>query len=130
MTNKDKKRLKQTGERIKAVRKKLGLTMAEFGEPIGAKPSAISNWERGEYYPSHKFLLALEEHYDIPINFMLYGEEVVYVVKECRQVGEFIVEDKILLKAYKSRLEAQRDADTMTFRNPNNIYRVLEMEVV
>lgn len=130
MTNKDKKRLKQTGQRIKAVRKKLGLTMEEFGEPIGVKPSDISNWECGEYYPSHKFLLALEEHYDIPINFMLYGEEVVYVVKECRQVGEFIVEDKILLKAYKSRLEAQRDADTMTFRNPNNIYRVLEMEVV
>lgn len=42
MTKKDKRRLKQTGERIKATRKKLGLTMEEFGKPIGAKPSAIS----------------------------------------------------------------------------------------
>lgn len=129
MTNKDKNRLKQTGQRIKAVRKKLGLTMAEFGEPIGAKPSAISNWERGEYYPSHKFLLALEEHYDIPINFMLYGEEVVYIIKEFRKVGD-IVTDRIILKAYKTWREAQRDADTMTFRNPENTYRVIKMEVV
>ena len=130
MTKKDKRRLKQAGERIKATRKKLGLTMEEFGKPIGAKPSAISNWERGEYYPSHKFLLALEEHYDISINFMLYGEEVVYVVREYRKSGDFLVEDKILLRAYKSRREAQRDADTMTFRNPENTYRVIGMEVV
>ena len=129
MTNKDKRRLKHTGERIKSVRKKLGLTMAEFGEPIGAKPSAISNWERGEYYPSHKFLLALEEHYDIPINFMLYGEEVVYVVKECRKVSN-IVTDKILLRAYKSRREAQEQARIMAYNNPRNIYQVLGMEVV
>lgn len=129
MTNKDKRRLKQTGERIKAVRNKLGLTMAEFGEPIGAKPSAISNWERGEYYPSHKFLLALEEHYDIPINFMLYGEEVVYVIKECRKVSN-IVTDKIILRAYKSRREAQEQASIMAYNNPRNIYQVLGMEVV
>lgn len=129
MTNKDKRRLKQTCERIKAVRKKLGLTMAEFGEPIGAKPSAISNWERGEYYPSHKFLLALEEHYDIPINFMLYGEEVIYVIKECRKVSN-IVTDKILLRAYKSRREAQEQASIMAYNNPRNIYQVLGMEVV
>lgn len=128
MTNKDKRRLKQTGERIKAVRKKLGLTMAEFGEPIGAKPSAISNWERGEYYPSHKFLLALEEHYDMPINFMLYGEEVIYVIKECRKVSD-IATDKILLRAYKSRREAQEQASIMAYNNPRNIYQVLGMEV-
>lgn len=130
MTNKDKRRLKQTGERIKAVRKKLGLTMAEFGEPIGAKPSAISNWERGEYYPSHKFLLALEENYDIPINFMLFGEEVVYIIKECRKAGEFVVEDKILLRAYKSRRAAQEQADIMAYHKPENAYQVLGMEVV
>ena len=129
MTNKDKRRLKQTGERIKAVRKKLGLTMAEFGEPIGAKPSAISNWERGEYYPSHKFLLALEEHYDIPINFMFYGEEVIYIIRESRKVGD-IATDKILLRAYKSRREAQEQASIMAYNNPRNIYQVLGMEVV
>lgn len=103
--------------------------MAEFGEPIGAKPSAISNWERGEYYPSHKFLLALEEYYDIPINFMLYGEEVVYVVEECRKVSD-IVTDKIILRAYKSRREAQEQAIIMAYNNPRNIYQVLGMEVV
>lgn len=129
MTKKDKRRLKQAGERIKATRKKLGLTMEEFGKPIGAKPSAISNLERGEYYPSHKFLLALEEHYDISINFMLYGEEVVYAIKEYYVLGG-ILRSKIITRVYKSRREAQRDADTMTFRNPNNTYRVIGMEVV
>lgn len=129
MTNKDKRRLKQTGERIKAVRKKLGLTMAEFGEPIGAKPSAISNWERGEYYPSHKFLLALEEHYDIPITFMLYGEEVVYVIKEYRKVGD-IIYDKVLLRAYKSHREAQEQANVMAYHKPESTYQVIGMEVV
>lgn len=129
MTKKDKRRLKQTGERIKATRKKLGLTMEEFGKPIGAKPSAISNWERGVYYPRHKAMLALEEHYDIPINFILYGEEVIYVVKECRKVSD-IVTDKIILRAYKSRRDAQEQAAIMAYNNPRNIYQVLGMEVV
>lgn len=130
MTKKDKGRLKQAGQRIKETREKLGLTLEEFGKPIGAKPGSISNWERGVCYPSHKFLVALDEQYDISINFMLYGEEVVYVVREYRKSGDFLVEDKILLRAYKSRREAQRYADTMTFRNPNNTYRVIGMEVV
>lgn len=60
---------------------------------------------------------------------MLYGEEVVHIIKECRKVGD-IVTDKIILRAYKTWREAQREADTMTFRNPENTYRVLGMEVV
>lgn len=103
--------------------------MEEFGEPIGAKPSAISNWERGVYYPSHKFLLALEDHYGISINFMLYGEEVVYAIKEYRKVG-LTIEDKLLLRAYKSRRDAQEQADIMAYHKPESIYHVIGMEVV
>lgn len=32
---------------------------------------------------------------------MLYGEEVVHIIKECRKVGD-IVTDKIILRAYKT----------------------------
>ena len=129
MTKKDKRRLKQTGERIKATRKKLGLTMEEFGKPIGAKPSAISNWERGVYYPRHKAMLALEEHYDIPINYLLYGDEVVYIIKEYRKVGD-IIYDKVLLRAYKSHREAQEQANVMAYHKPESTYQVIGMEVV
>lgn len=129
MTNKDKRRLKQTGERIKAVRKKLGLTMAEFGEPIGAKPSAISNLERGVYYPHHKTMLALKEHYDIPINYLLYGEEVVYVIKEFYIMGDLLC-DKVLLRAYKSRREDKEQANIMAYNKPSSTYQVIGMEVV
>lgn len=129
MTKKDKGRLKRAGQRIKETREKLGLTLEEFGKPIGAKPGSISNWERGVCYPSHKFLVALDEQYDIPINYMVYGDEVVYIIKECRKVGN-IVTDKIILRAYKSRREAQEQASIMAYNNPRNIYQVLGMEVV
>ena len=34
-------------ERIKELRKALGLTQAEFGERIGVKPNTITNYESG-----------------------------------------------------------------------------------
>lgn len=41
-------------ERIKQVRKNLGLTMSEFGSQLGVRNSTVSEWEHGKNVPESK----------------------------------------------------------------------------
>ena len=38
----------QTAYRIRAIRQRLGLTQAEFGDRLGVRQDTVSLWERGE----------------------------------------------------------------------------------
>lgn len=49
------------GERIKQIRKELGLTMKEFGEKIGAGATAVSNYEVGYRRPKIDILDAIAD---------------------------------------------------------------------
>jgi putative transcriptional regulator len=50
-----------TGEEIKALRLRLGLTQAELGEAIGVFWNTVSRWEAGKMEPSTLALRALAE---------------------------------------------------------------------
>ena len=50
-----------TGEEIKALRLRLGLTQAELGEAIGVFWNTVSRWEAGKMRPSTMALRALIE---------------------------------------------------------------------
>ena len=50
-----------TGEEIKALRLRLGLTQAELGEAIGVFWNTVSRWEAGKMAPSTLALRALAE---------------------------------------------------------------------
>lgn len=49
------------GKKIKAIRKKRGLTQKQLAELLGVKQQNISDWERGERSPSVKNLKKLSE---------------------------------------------------------------------
>ena len=55
--NTDKKKL--LGQRIKELRKRNNLTLAELGEKIGIEPSSLGNIENGYNYPLLNNLEAL-----------------------------------------------------------------------
>ena len=42
-------------ERIKELRKKLGLTLEKFGERLGVKKAAVSKWENGDNITDQMF---------------------------------------------------------------------------
>ena len=46
-------------ERIKEIRKKLGLKQSEFGEAIGVKEATITSWETGTRKPSDTAITAI-----------------------------------------------------------------------
>lgn len=37
-----------TGEEVRRIRKRLGLTQAEFAETVGVATNSVARWERGE----------------------------------------------------------------------------------
>ena len=48
--------LKNLGERIKYLRKQLGLTQEEFGEKLGIKGNTVTGYERGSRTPSESLI--------------------------------------------------------------------------
>ena len=66
---------KRLGERIKKIRKKLGMSQLEFSKAIGATKSAVSNWENGYNAPNNERLKAIAEMGGVSVEDMLISEE-------------------------------------------------------
>jgi DNA-binding transcriptional regulator YiaG len=49
-----------TREQILELRKKLGLTQAQFGKLFGAHPITVVRWESGEYQPNTHQIMLME----------------------------------------------------------------------
>lgn len=67
-----------TGNKIKALRKAMGLTQTELGERVGVKKNAVSKWECGrvEDIPVST-LKALASLFDVPLSYLIdSGQDV------------------------------------------------------
>jgi len=60
-------------ERIKKLRKYLGLSQKDFGGKIGVGTSHVSQWERNLSMPSSKALIGMA-HLGVNINWLLTGD--------------------------------------------------------
>lgn len=62
-----------TGERITKARKNKGkeLTQEKLAEILGVSPQAVSSWERDEYLPDTKNLIALADALDVTLDSLL-----------------------------------------------------------
>lgn len=71
------------GARLRAIRKKSGLSQKEFGERIGASLPTVHRLEQRERYPHDEILMALMREFGADPRYLLTGEgkEV-----ECREV--------------------------------------------
>lgn len=56
-----------TGERIKELREKSGMTQTELAEKIGVSKSVISAYEKGIRNPSHKILESISDIFGVSI---------------------------------------------------------------
>ena len=62
------------GERIKAVRKELGLTLEKFGEKLGAKKNTMSAIETGRNSLTDQMARSICREYKVDYDFLMYGE--------------------------------------------------------
>lgn len=60
-----------TGERITKARKNKSLTQEKLAERLGISPQAVSSWERDEYLPDTKNLIALADALDVTLDSLL-----------------------------------------------------------
>lgn len=98
------------GERIKAIRGKLGISGAELGELLGVKRSAVSQYETGENSPSLKSLCILASLGEMTIDQLITGDNPEKATEISRDdaikeaLRAFISEDHQFLKEIKETI--------------------------
>lgn len=62
------------GERVKAIRKELNLTLEKFGEKLGVQRSAVSKIERGERGLTDQMVKSICREYNVNYDWLISGE--------------------------------------------------------
>ena len=60
-----------TGEAIKAIRERHGLTQQDMAERVNVTRQAVSRWENGETEPDKETLKAISREFSVSINTLL-----------------------------------------------------------
>ncbi len=91
-------------ERIKAVRKKKGLTLRQFGKIIGITASSCSTIETGKSNPSSQTIKSICREFDVNEAWLLTGEGEMFLKRSREQeIGEFFA-DVVKDNKFKKRL--------------------------
>lgn len=62
------------GERLKEIRKTLGLTLEKFGEKLGVKKNSLSQIENGHNALTDQMALAICREYNVNYDYLMAGE--------------------------------------------------------
>ena len=62
------------GERVKEVRKALGLTLDKFGEKVGVKKQTVSRIENGVNSVTDQMVLSICREFNVNYDFLMNGE--------------------------------------------------------
>lgn len=84
------------GERIKELRKFLGLTQQEFATRLGSVQNTITGYETGRRTPSNQVIALICREFGVSEEWLRTGE------------GEMIVPDEDLLTAFIEKVRAER----------------------
>lgn len=102
------------GDKIKALRKSMGLTQTELGEKVGVKKNAVSKWECGrvEDIPTST-IKALSALFNVPPSYLIDDEGSE---KAPTETGERSVSDAELKFALWGNSEDMDDDDLADVR--------------
>lgn len=64
-------------DRIKALRKKKGITQTQLGEVLGVGQKSISMIEKGMCNPTMSQLVALSDYFKVSTDYILKGDEKI-----------------------------------------------------
>lgn len=69
-------------EKLQQLRKQRGITQEELAEKIFVSRTAVSKWESGRGYPNIDSLKAISKFFEISIDELLSGEELLSAAEE------------------------------------------------
>lgn len=68
-----------SGERVRAIRKSLGLTLEKFGEKVGVGKTAISNIEKGKRNLTEQMTKSICREFGVDYMWLTTGEGEMFV---------------------------------------------------
>jgi SOS-response transcriptional repressor LexA len=71
-----------TGERLKALRKQLGVNQQELGEALKINASAISQMEHNHIKPSLDTLITLSQKFNVDLHWLITGKGDMFMATE------------------------------------------------
>ena len=78
-------------DRIKELRKSLGLTQKDFGERIGVQANTITSYESGVRTPNNSMVLAICREYGVSETWLRTGEgEMKQKLTRNQEITEFL----------------------------------------
>lgn len=104
------------GERLKELRKKLGLTQEEFAKRLGIKRNAVTNYEVGRNDPADLIVSLICREFSVNESWLRFGEGEIFIEKTKDEqiedmVNEIMVEKPEDFRRRFVRALAALDAD-------------------
>ncbi len=85
------------GERLKELRKKLGLTQEEFAKRLGIKRNAVTNYEVGRNDPADLIVSLICREFSVNESWLRFGEGEIFIEKtKDEQIQEMV--DEIMVE--------------------------------
>lgn len=98
-------------ERIKWVRKELGLSMIEFGDKLGIVHSAVSMIESGKRSVSNQVIKAICNSFGVNETWLLTGDGEPFAPRtQEQQIADYVVDALRNYEEKGAEAEAYRDA--------------------
>ena len=69
-------------EKLQELRKRTGITQEELAQALFVSRTAVSKWESGRGFPSIESLKAISRHFNISIDELLSGQELLTIAEE------------------------------------------------
>ena len=79
--------------RIRELRKELGLTQSEFGERLGLKQSTVTGYEAGTRAPSDAIIFSICREFDVNEEWLRTGSGDMFITKtRSQEIVDFMSE--------------------------------------
>jgi len=82
-------------EKLQELRKQKGLTQEELAESLYVSRTAVSKWESGRGYPNIDSLKATAKFFEVTIDELLSGEELLTIAEKDHKEKERIIRDLV-----------------------------------
>lgn len=103
------------GERVKEIRKALGLTLDKFGEKVGVKKQTVSRIENGVNNVTDQMVLSICREFNVNYDYLMNGEGEMFDDLPQTVLDELCVQydlddlDRNLVEMYLEMPEQVRD---------------------
>ena len=84
----DIEKTKKFGDKLKILRKQMGLTQQEVADEINTSRSCISNYESGNRQPDNETIKVLADFFDVSVDYLFGRSEIKTLIKSNSKMDE------------------------------------------